>query len=250
MPNTDDSTVDVAEQFPTGAWEFTQQVVDVFDEHVRASVPFYDAMQDLVAQLADWLVPPGGLVADLGASTGTTVRRIMDRHPQREIRAALYDIEQPMLDKAVEAFATHRDADRIEFHNHNISQPLKHTDADLTVSMFTLQFMPLRDRVSAVRNARLCSNETGALIVAEKVRPSDARWAEMANDVSHDWKAEHGLSDQAIRAKARALRGVLMPYPESTLKQIIETAGWKCPEVLFRWHSWVIMGAFATVSGF
>jgi tRNA (cmo5U34)-methyltransferase len=250
VPNTDGSMADVAEQFQTGAWAFTQDVVDVFDHHVRQSVPFYDAMQDLVAQAADWLVPAGGLVADLGASTGTTVRRIMDRHPQREIRAALYDIEQPMLDKAMEIFATPPDSNRVQYFNHPIEQPLKHTDADLTVSLFTLQFMPLRDRVAAVRNARLCATETGALIIAEKVRPPDARWAEIANDVGHDWKADHGLSDQAIRAKALALRGVLTPYPESTLKQITETAGWKSPEVLFRWHSWVVMGAFATASGF
>lgn len=250
MPNTDDSTDDVAERFPTGAWAFTQDVVDVFDDHVRASVPFYDAMQDLVAQLADWLVPAGGLVADLGASTGTTVRRIMDRHPGREIRAALYDVELPMLDKAMAGFATHPDADRITYHCHDVAKPLKHTDADLTMALFTLQFMPLRARVAAVRNARLCSNESGALIVAEKVRSPDSRWSEIANDVSHDWKSDHGLSDEAIRAKAQALRGVLMPYPESTLRQIIETSGWKSPEVLFRWHSWVIMGAFATVSGF
>lgn len=251
MPNTDDSTADIAERFETGSWAFTREVVDVFDQHVRASVPFYDAIQDLAAQVSDWLVPSGGLVADLGASTGTTVRRVMHRHPQRNIRAALYDMERPMLDKAAELMAGEPHAgERVQYFDHDVTQPLKHSDADLTLSFFTLQFMPLRDRVAALRNARLCATETGALLVAEKVRPVDSRWAEVANDLSHDWKADHGIEASAIRAKALALRGVLMPYPESTLRMAIESAGWKSTEVLFRWHSWVVMGAFATVAGF
>jgi len=72
---------DIAETFGVGAWQFTPEVADVFDDHVRASVPHYDVIQDLVAECADWLVPAGGLVADLGAATGVTARRIAARSP-------------------------------------------------------------------------------------------------------------------------------------------------------------------------
>lgn len=64
-------------------------------------------------------------------------------------------------------------------------------------------------------------------------------------DASHDWKAAHGISDTAIRAKSRALRGVLIPQPQNSLITMIKTAGWKSPEVLFRWHQWAVIGAFA-----
>lgn len=243
-------TRDIAEEFDTGAWRFNKAVVDVFPEHVRASVPFYDAVQDLVAEASDWLLPQGGLLVDLGASTGTTVQRISERHPHRNIRAVLYDIEQTMLDKAADNLAG-APVGHVDYVQARIQDaPLKHADADLTVSLFTLQFLPLRDRVAALRNARLCATETGALIVAEKVRPLDSRWAELANDASHDWKAAHGIPDTAIRAKARALRGVLTPHPQDTLFQAVTTAGWCAPEVLFRWHSWLVLGAFATPTGF
>lgn len=107
----------------------------------------------------------------------------------------------------------------------------------------------MRERVAALRLARASAAETGALIVAEKIRPQDSRWAEIGNDVSHDYKAEHGISDAAIRAKARALRGVLTPHPQAALVAAIEGAGWKSPEVLFRWHQWAVVGAFATAAG-
>jgi tRNA (cmo5U34)-methyltransferase len=237
---------DVAEQFATGSWAFTDDVVEVFDDHVRASVPFYDAIQNLVAEAADWLVPAGGLVADLGASTGTTVGAILDRHPERNIRAVLYDEQPAMLSKATGRLMQPAAAGRVDVHARRIEVgPLEHKDADLTVCLFTLQFLPWRDRATALRLAREASAPTGALMVAEKVRLADSRWAEIANDASLDWKAERGISAEAIRAKARALRGVLVPHPLNDLTTVIHGAGWGTPEVLFRWHQWVLLGAYA-----
>ncbi|MFB7496073.1 methyltransferase [Streptomyces sp. NPDC056161] len=240
---------DIAERFTTGGWQFTPDVAAVFPEHVRASVPFYDAIQDLVAEASDWLLPDGGLVVDLGASTGTTIHRIATRHPARALRARLYDTEPAMLTRAAELLASLSNL-TTEYDDSDIRQPVNpHEGADLTLALFTLQFLSVPDRVTALHHARQGASATGALIVAEKVRPPDSRWAEIAYDASHDWKAQHGITDSAIRAKARALRGVLQPHPEPTLVQVVQDAGWCCPEVLFRWHSWLVLGAFATPTG-
>ncbi|MEV4749053.1 methyltransferase domain-containing protein [Streptosporangium sp. NPDC049248] len=238
---------DIAHQFDAGGWEFTSHVAEVFDDHVRASVPHYDVIQDLVAETTDWLVPAGGLVADLGASTGITAQRILKRHPGRGIRFALYDEQPAMLSQAEIALRKLDGEHDVTFHTTRIQEaPLAHANADLTLCLFTLQFLSWKERLDALRLACAHSQETGALIVAEKIRPVDSRWAEIAIDVAHDYKAEHGISDSAIRAKARALRGVLRPYPQATTMQDITMAGWHAPEVLFRWHSWAVIGAFAS----
>jgi len=237
---------DIAEQFGAGGWEFTPGVAEVFPEHVRASVPFYDAMQDLIAEASDWLVPPGGHVADLGAATGITCCRIAARHPDRGICFDLYDDQPAMLKHAETALRALPGGGRCLFHAARIQDgPLTHVSADLTLILFTLQFLPQQDRAKALRLARERSAGTGALIVAEKVRPLDSRWAEIGNDVSHDQKAARGISDAAIRAKARALRGILAPGPQAALTDMITAAGWKSPEVLFRWHQWAVVGAYA-----
>jgi tRNA (cmo5U34)-methyltransferase len=238
---------DIAESFPAGGWEFTPEVADVFDEHVRASVPFYEAIQNIVVETSDWLIPAGGLLADLGASTGTTVAAILARHPDREIRAALYDEQASMIEKARKRLYDLRvPPARVSFHERRVETgPLDHEDADLTTILFTLQFLPIPDRQAVLAAAFEAAAPTGALLVAEKLRPVDSRWAEIATEASLDWKAAHGISAEAIRAKARALRGVLIPFPLSTLTGLIVDAGWHTPEVLFRWHQWVVVGAFA-----
>jgi tRNA (cmo5U34)-methyltransferase len=235
---------DIAERFTAGSWEFTPDVAAVFSDHVRASVPFYDAIQQLVAEATDWLVPRDGVVADLGAATGATVDCILERHPERAIHAHLYD-EQPAMLARAKTFI--RNTERVRFHARRIEDgPLDHDGADLTACLFTLQFMSPAARREALYLARKASAPTGALIVAEKVRVQDARWAEIGTDVSHDWKAQHGISADAIRAKARALRGVLVPQPLDELVSAVRDAGWASSEVLFKWHQWVVLGAFAT----
>lgn len=152
-----------------------------------------------------------------------------------------------MLDRAREALRALPGGRKSLFHKAQIQKaPLQHVDADLTLILFTLQFLPATDRVTALRLARDRSAATGALIIAEKIRPGDSRWAEIGNDVSHDWKAAHGITDAAIRAKARALRGVLIPSTQAGLTGAIRAAGWRSPEILFRWHQWAVIGAFAS----
>jgi tRNA (cmo5U34)-methyltransferase len=238
-------TTDIAEQFPTGGWEFTPEVTHVFPEHVRASVPHYDDIQQLVAEVADWTLPPDGTYADIGASTGETLTAILKRHPTRLFTAHLYDEQPDMLNRAKAELNPHAGG-RVHYHTQRAQDPYQHKDADLTVIMFLLQFLPIQDRAHTLKLARDHAAPTGTLIIAEKIRPTDTRWAEIANDRSHDWKATHGVTDQAIRAKARALRGVLIPHPERTLRDAITTAGWCYPEILFCWHSWLVIGAFAS----
>lgn len=236
---------DVAEQFDAGAWEFTPGVAAVFDDHVRQSVPHYDLIQDLVTDAAAWLLPAGALHADLGASTGTTSDAILSRYPERALRSVLYDESPAMLARAVERLTGPVADGRVSVHTQRVQDALKHTGADLTTALFLLQFLPWSARVPVLRAAREASAATGALLVAEKLRPVDSRWAEIANASSHDWKAGHGIDAGAIRAKERALRGVLIPDALPALISRIRSAGWHSPEVLFRWHSWVLVGAFA-----
>lgn len=237
--------LDVAASFQTGGWKFTRDVVQVFDGHVRASVPFYDDITAMVAELADWTVPAGGLVADLGCSTGNTSAAILARHPDRDIRVVLYDEAMAMVNEA-QARLSEIAPGRVDYHIGRLQDGLAHAGADLTLLLFVLQFIPYPDQRAAVlAHAHAAAAPTGALVVAEKTRPRDARWAEIAADVSHDVKARAGISGEQIRAKAAALRGVLNPYPADATIGLIREAGWHQPEVLFRWHSWTLIGAWA-----
>jgi tRNA (cmo5U34)-methyltransferase len=236
---------DIADRFRAGGWEFTPEVTEVFDDHVKASVPFYDDIQKMVCELSDWLLPDHGVYADLGASTCTTLAAICNRHPARRFRAELYDESESMLQKGKEKVAQLNLVSN--FHIQRVQQPFKHRNADLTVALFLLQFLPQRERLDVLTAARTAADATGgALVVAEKIRPTHPLIAEIGNDVSHDFKATQGIDDTAIRSKARALRGVLIPATLEQLLADIEKAGWQHSDVIFRWYQWVVVLAFAS----
>jgi tRNA (cmo5U34)-methyltransferase len=238
-------TGDIAEAFSPGGWKFTPEVTDVFDQHVAASVPFYPMIQNIVAEATDWLLPHNGVYVDIGASTGTTAELIAKRHPDRKIRAYLYDEVPEMITKAQSKLAPYKNL-TVERRVMNVTANMDHIPSDLVTALFTLQFIAPELRQTVLTDLRRRSKLTGALIVAEKIRPINSLWAEIAIDASHDFKADQGLSDTAIRQKAKALRGVLRPSTEDCLIGSIEEAGWHNPEILFRWHQWVVVGALAS----
>lgn len=238
--STANNRPDVADAFDAGAWEFTPEVVAEFDHHVRQSVPFYDIIQDAVAELSDWLAPTGSVVVDLGVSTGETFKRITTRHPDRDYNLVGYDTSQPMLT------AAQVKVPGVDTYCRPIEDGLVHADARLTLSLFTLQFLPPEARVHVLRNARVASQPDGAMLLAEKVREPDARWFEIGAELSWDRKADAGIDSGAIRSKARALRGVLRPATAADNLAVLADAGWHGATCLFRWHQWCLFGAFAS----
>ncbi len=210
---------------------------------MTASVPFYDAIQELVAEAADWLAPQGSVVADLGAATETTVALIRSRHPARAHRWHLYDSSEAMLGAATDKLGPRAD---VALHPGPAEVvPLDHPPAALTLCLFTLHFLAPQDRVAVLGKAHRASRSDGAILLAEKLLLPDSPWSEIGASVSHDFKERAGISATDIRAKERSLRGVLCPWTDEQNRQALVAAGWRRPEVLFRWHQWVVYGAFA-----
>jgi len=226
----------------TGGWAFTPEVADGFDEHVRQSVPYYDLIQEAVTDAAGWVVPDEGEVVDFGASTGETLTRILARYPTRRLHVTAYDTSPAMR------VACSRNVSRDQVLTLSMESDIRqqaHSSADLTLALFTLQFLQPWERRDVLTQAHERSKPGAALLVAEKVRVADSRWAEVAHELSWDYKVAMGIQADDVLAKARSLRGVLRPETAGHLEGHMLDAGWRNPTCLFRWHQWVLYGAWA-----
>ncbi len=219
-------------------WTFTD-FGPHFDTHVAAHLPGYADVQRLVAIVAEFAVPVGGTVADLGCSTGKTAE-VIDTLG-RDIFFHLYDADASMLDAAHERLtAAH------ELHLTPLPEGMCHTGADLTTCLWLLQFLPPDQWRTLLHAARMRSRPTGCLLVAAKTRHPDPRWDEIAVAALDEYKQEAGVSPAERADKAKALRGTLYQASVPAICADLTAAGWHSPTVLWRWHVWSVIGAWAT----
>ena len=83
------------------SWSFDGTVAETFVDHVRQSVPLYDAGHDLVCSISDYFVRDDSTCYEIGTSTGQLLRKLADHHPHKPgVRWIGIDPVEAMVDKA------------------------------------------------------------------------------------------------------------------------------------------------------
>jgi tRNA (cmo5U34)-methyltransferase len=216
---------------PAGSWTFGGEVPAAFDAHVARSVPAYTEGQELIADIADQLVPPGGRVYDLGCSTGSLTAQLAERLAPRRVEVIGVDREPGMIERAELRCAG---LPQVRFETASL-QELTLEPADLVVSYYTLQFVPLRARSEILARIHEALVPGGTFVLFEKVLASSARNQATAAGAYADWKGRQGFDDEEIAAKARSIRGVLQPLSPEENDAMLRAAGFDDLMRVFRW---------------
>lgn len=219
-------------------------VASDFDAHIAAHLPGYNDVQHLVSIVADHVVPKtGGLIVDVGCSTGASLTRIASRLGPA-VQYVGYDVERSMLTQASERMPS------ALWVNSDVTKPdsLVHDAASLSLLLWTLQFLAPTARDPLLYRLRERSLDSGCVIIAAKCRLTDPRWEDIASQALDEYKESRLLNAQQRVDKTRSLRGVLMAETaEETAHRLIRS-GWHSPTILFRWHVWSVIAAFASAN--
>jgi tRNA (cmo5U34)-methyltransferase len=186
-------------------WTFaTADVAEKFDRHVREQLPWYDLATGLVTHVARHFIPHGGLVYDLGASTGNIGKALAPTLEAREAR--LVGIEsQPAMADAYGGPGKLIIADAVEFE----FEPF-----DVAVAFLFFTFVPVEDRDrlfwSLVENLKT----GGALIIVDKQEAPAGYLGTVIRRITLAGKAATGTPAADIVAKELSLSGIQRPVPE------------------------------------
>ena len=118
----------------------------------------------------------------------------------------------------------------------------KFENCSLVTSIFTLQFMPRKDRFDVLQNIYNGLNFGGAFIFAEKTVCDDSRLQEMITFNFYDYKRKH-FEASDILEKEKTLRNMLKPNTWKELEGMLQCAGFKTAQPFWRNHMFV--GAIA-----
>lgn len=212
-------------------FEFDASIAAVFDDMVNRSVPHYKMVQALIVELSRKLLKQGDRVYDLGCSTASTLFALEQALPF-DLELFGVDTSAAMIEQAQkksQAFNSH-----IKLLLEDILEVVIE-DADLIISNYTIQFLRPKKRDEMIKKIYESLNDEGVFIFSEKVIMEDKRLDKAFIEIYYDYKKAQGYSEFEIAQKREALENVLVPYTFEENKEMLEDAGFKSVDTLFRW---------------
>jgi len=230
------------EQRPPHDFNFGDATVQVFDDMVQRSVPFYGEIQRMTCELAADFAVPGMRLYDIGCSTGTTLQHL---HPLVEASVEFVGIDNSdsMLAKArakLEQVAGER---KLELLNMDMNRGIAVENASVVIMLLTMQFVRPLYREEVLRRICQAMPENGCLIMVEKVTGPYSTLNRLFIEHYYDYKRRSGYTNLEISQKRDALENVLIPYHVQENRELLHKVGFTQLEEFFRWYNFCGMVA-------
>ncbi len=224
-------------------FRFDQQVVSVFPDMIKRSVPGYATIIHMVGQLAERYARPDTTLYDLGCSLGAATLSMRHRVPCAGVKIVAVDNSPEMIKQCKTVMAADSGEIPVEVVCTNV-QDIAIERASVCVLNFTLQFIPVQERLALLSQIHKGLVPGGVLILSEKIAFEDEAYNLLQIDLHHHYKRANGYSDLEIAQKRAALENVLIPETLSAHKARLATCGFKAAEPWFQCFNFTSIIAF------
>jgi len=217
-------------------FKFNANVAAVFDDMVSRSVPYYEEMQRMIAELASDFAEADTNVYDLGCSTGTTLLNLRQAVKQG---VKFYGVDNsPEMLQRCQAKLAEVGFDRpIELVCADLNQGVEIQNASLVTMVLTLHFIRPLYRDHLMKQLFDGMNSDGCLLIVEKVIGEDSLFNRLFIKHYYEMKRRKGHSELEISLKREALENVLIPYKLMENREMILRTGFRYCDVFFKWYN-------------
>lgn len=215
-------------------FQFDERVVAVFPDMIQRSVPGYGMMISTIGILAARYAQAGSHCYDLGCSLGAVTLAMRQRIAQPECDIIAVDNSPAMIERGRELLARDTTPTVPVTMLCADLQEVTIANASVVVLNFTLQFIPVGERLRLIERIYAGLKPGGILILSEKIAFSEPGRQEFHVELHHDFKRANGYSDLEISQKRTALEKVLIPETLACHQQRLQAAGFAFSELWFQ----------------
>lgn len=205
---------------------FSTEVTNVFNDMITRSVPGYQENLALSADIIYRYYIDGGLVVDLGSSTGALAQALLERFKDRPFRYLGIDSSEPMVQKARQRVAGKEGKNQLQFITGDIRDKLPEK-FDIAISAYTLQFINPQERLKLLQQIYSSLPPKGAFLFCEKVIEKDQSLTSLFQEMHHEFKRKNGYSELEISQKRDAIEDILVPLSDEKNKEMVKKAGFQ-----------------------
>ena len=183
-------------------WSFSgDNVAQGFDAHVKNELPWYDLATWAIGTIGSHFIPDGGLIYDIGASTGNIGRILATTIEDRKAHLIALD-NQKSMEKAYSGGGEFVLTNALDYEFKNF---------DFATLFLTMMFMPISKRAEWLKGLRGKLNKGGCIVVFDKCEPTEGFLSTALYRMTLDAKVNAGVSYEDIVNKELSLKGVQRP---------------------------------------
>jgi tRNA (cmo5U34)-methyltransferase len=215
------------------AFEFDENVTQVFRDMISRSVPGYDLLLRLIGLYASVFVTDKSNVYDLGCSLGEASLIVANQTKTVDCAIIAIDNSESMIKQCLGHLTQniswiYGDIQQVEIQN-----------ASMVILNLTLQFIDPNERDVLITKIYQGMQPGGILVLSEKILLNDTAENDCMVELYQAFKKTQGYSDLEISQKRTALENVLIPDQQSTLHQRLNQTGFNQIYQCFRCFNFV-----------
>ena len=220
-------------------FEFNDKVAEVFDNMIKRSVPFYEEVQNMTAQLTKKYYQKYSVIYDLGCSTANTIIKLANHLKNKQISIIGIDSSIHMIALAKKKIAAHNLSNyKIEIFAKNIRE-VEPKESSVVIMNYTLQFIHPNQRKEILEKIFYHLLPKGILILSEKIQNQNDELNQIYTKFYQDLKKKNGYSKLEIRQKRESLENVLIPYSEDKNITLLKEVGFRQIDTFFKWYNFL-----------
>lgn len=219
--------------------EFTfAQSNEGFDNHIKNSIRGYEDLWNDILKISEYFVEDETNVYDLGCSTGKLLRAMHDANRKYTQLTSWHGIEiepsfqQQFLDQTPKDLYKY-----VHFDLEDVRYALLN-NASLITSIFTLQFMPRKDRAEMIADIYEALNPGGGFVFAEKTYSEFGLINDIRTFTHYDFKRASFTYDE-IMEKEKKLRSMMRLNTDWELIEMCQKAGFQMVETFWQNHGFI-----------